>query len=136
MAEISNSRILTIPNLVSFARLLGVPVFLYLFLGTHAQGWAIAVLTRTMEVLQQEYSRAEQRQQFEELQGFLPGGHGSVSRSDLAAKRGVSVGAIDVAIHRLRQRFGKLLREQVAQTVSSEREVDEELHHLISVLGT
>ena len=45
VAETSNSRILTIPNLVSFARLLGVPLFLYLFLGTHAQGWAIAVLT-------------------------------------------------------------------------------------------
>ena len=55
---------------------------------------------------------------FEALQGFLPGGQGSVSRAELAAKRGVSVGAIDVAVHRLRQRFGALLREQVAQTVS------------------
>ena len=45
MAETSSSRILTIPNLVSFARLLGVPLFLYLFLDTSAQGWAIAVLT-------------------------------------------------------------------------------------------
>jgi cardiolipin synthase len=37
-------RVLTIPNLISFARLLGVPLFLYLFLGTEHQGWAVAVL--------------------------------------------------------------------------------------------
>lgn len=37
-------RVLTIPNLISFARLLGVPLFLYLFLGTDHRGWAVAVL--------------------------------------------------------------------------------------------
>lgn len=37
-------RVLTIPNLISFARLLGVPLFLYLFLGTDHWGWAVAVL--------------------------------------------------------------------------------------------
>jgi cardiolipin synthase len=37
-------RILTIPNLISFARLLGVPLFLYLFLGPKAWGWAVVVL--------------------------------------------------------------------------------------------
>jgi len=37
-------RVLTVPNLISFARLLGVPLFLYLYLGTQAHGWAIVVL--------------------------------------------------------------------------------------------
>jgi cardiolipin synthase (CMP-forming) len=36
--------VLTVPNLVSFARLAGVPLFLYLFLGAHATGWAVTVL--------------------------------------------------------------------------------------------
>jgi cardiolipin synthase len=36
--------VLTVPNIISFARLLGVPVFLYLFLATDATGWAITVL--------------------------------------------------------------------------------------------
>lgn len=97
--------------------------------------WAFAVLEQTMNALRRENSSGEKRELFEALQGFLPGGQGSVSRADLAAKRGVSVGAIDVAIHRLRQRFGALLREQVAQTVSSETEVEEEIRHLISVLS-
>ena len=98
--------------------------------------WAFAVLERTMTELRLEYSAGEKRHQFEELQGFLPGGQGHISRTELAAKRGVSAGAIDVAVHRLRQRFGTLLREQVAQTVSSEAEVEAEIRYLISVIGS
>src|SRR6266581_1756946 len=98
--------------------------------------WAFAVLERTMADLRREHSTTDKRQQFEDLQGFLPSGQGNVSRAELAAKRGVSVGAIDVAVHRLRQRFGALLREQVAQTVSSEAEVEEEIRYLISVIGS
>jgi len=37
-------RILTIPNILSFVRLLGVPLFLWLVLGPHADGWALVVL--------------------------------------------------------------------------------------------
>lgn len=40
----AKAEILTIPNLLSFARLLGVPLFLWLLLGPHADGWALAVL--------------------------------------------------------------------------------------------
>jgi RNA polymerase sigma-70 factor (ECF subfamily) len=98
--------------------------------------WAFAVLERTMAELRREHFTAEKSEQFAELQGFLPCGQGGVSREELAARRGVSVGAIDVAVHRLRQRFGALLRQQVAQTVSSETEVEEEIRYLISVLGT
>jgi RNA polymerase sigma-70 factor (ECF subfamily) len=98
--------------------------------------WALAVLERTLKELRREYSVGEKREIFEDLEGFLPGGHGDISRAELAARRAVSVGAIDVAVHRLRQRFGALLREQVARTVSSESEVEEELHYLMSVVGS
>jgi RNA polymerase sigma-70 factor (ECF subfamily) len=98
--------------------------------------WAFAILEGVVNGLRREYSTGEKSELFEELQGFLPGGQGSISRAELAAKRGVSVGAIDVAVHRLRQRFGVLLREQVARTVSSEAEVDEEIRYLISVMGS
>lgn len=97
--------------------------------------WAFTVLERTMAQLRREHSSDEKRALFDALQGFLPGGQEGLSRAELAAKRGVSVGAIDVAVHRLRQRFGALLREQVARTVSSEAEVEEEIRYLISVLS-
>jgi len=94
------------------------------------------VLERTMTEVRREYVTGGKSEIFEAFQSFLPGGHGDASRGDLAAKRGVSVGAIDVAIHRLRQRFGVLLRQQVAQTVSSDAEVEEEIRYLISVIGS
>ena len=98
--------------------------------------WAWAVLEHTMSALRREYATEKKSELFEQLEGFLPCGHGTVLRAELAAKRGVSVGAIDVAIHRMRQRFGALLREQVSDTVSSEEEVSEEIRHLISVLSS
>jgi RNA polymerase sigma factor (sigma-70 family) len=97
--------------------------------------WAYAVIERTMRELRREYSGGEKSDLFKALQGFLPGGHGNLSRTELASKRGVSLGAIDVAVHRLRQRYGALLREQVARTVSSEAEVEEEIRHLISTVS-
>lgn len=96
---------------------------------------AIAVLERTMAALRHEHATEERRRLFEDLQGFLPGGHASASRQELAAKRGLSVGSIDVAVHRLRRRFGALLREQVALTVGSETEVEEEIRYLISIVS-
>jgi RNA polymerase sigma-70 factor (ECF subfamily) len=98
--------------------------------------WALTVLDRTMQALQQDYAARKQSALFEELKGFLPGGSGGESRAESAARRGVSVGAIDVAVHRLRKRFGELLREEIAQTVSSKPEVDDEIKYLIGVVGT
>ena len=94
--------------------------------------WALAVLAQALKALRQEYCAAGKGALFEDLQGFLPGGVEGPSRQEIAAQRGVSAGSIDVAIHRLRQRFGARLREQVAETVSSEAEVDDEIRYLIS----
>ncbi|GAA4678635.1 CDP-alcohol phosphatidyltransferase family protein [Pseudonocardia yuanmonensis] len=41
---IGQERVLTVPNLLSVLRLAGVPLFLWLLLGPHADGWAILVL--------------------------------------------------------------------------------------------
>jgi RNA polymerase sigma-70 factor (ECF subfamily) len=97
--------------------------------------WARALLERTFAELQREFMRAGKSGWFDELQQFLPGGEGNLSRVELAARHGISSGAIDVAVHRLRQRFGAILREQVAQTVSSAAEVEEEIRYLMAVLS-
>jgi len=97
--------------------------------------WGFAVLERTMADLRREYTIGGKSSLFEDLQGFLPSGQGTLSREEVAARRGATVGAIDVAIHRLRQRFGALLRQEVARTVSSAAEVEDEIRYLISVLG-
>ena len=43
-------------------------------------------------------------------------------------------GALKVAIHRLRQRYREVLRAEIAETVESPAEVDEEMRHLVRVL--
>jgi len=42
---------------------------------------------------------------------------------------------VRVAVHRLRQRYGELLRAEVAQTVSADEEVDEELRYLLRAVN-
>jgi len=42
--EVQTDRIVTIPNALSCLRLLGVPLFLWLVLGPHADGWAVILL--------------------------------------------------------------------------------------------
>jgi hypothetical protein len=48
---------------------------------------------------------------------------------------GLSEGAVKVAVHRLRKRYGEVLRVEIAGTVSNPREVDGEIRHLITVLN-
>jgi RNA polymerase sigma-70 factor (ECF subfamily) len=98
--------------------------------------WAFAVLDKTMQNLRQEYSENGKEDLFDDLESFFPGSYRAASRAELAVKRGVTVGAIDVAVHRMRQRFRVLLREQVARTVSSETEIEDEIRYLISVIGS
>jgi len=98
--------------------------------------WAFTVLDRALEDLRQEYVQRNKGALFDDLRDLLPGDAASLSHAELAARHGLSVGALDVALHRFRQRFGVLLREQVVRTVSSRDEVDEELRYLVSLLGT
>jgi len=55
--------------------------------------------------------------------------------AEMAARMGISVSTVGVVIHRLRQRYGELLREEIAQTVAGPDEVEDELRHLIGALG-
>ena len=54
-----------------------------------------------------------------------------VPTKEMAARFGISDGAIRVTVHRLRQRYKELLREEVAHTVSDPAEMDDELRHLL-----
>ena len=53
----------------------------------------------------------------------------------LAARLGMTEGALKVAVHRLRQRYRQILRDQIAGTVAESKEIDEELRHLLAALS-
>ena len=71
---------------------------------------------------------------FARLKEYLWGEACGTSYAETAAQLNMTEGAVKVAVHRLRKHLRELLREEVAQTVASGEEVDEELRHLIGVI--
>ncbi len=96
--------------------------------------WAVVMLSTVFEKLQSEQTDDSRRTLFTELRDFLPG-NSEVPYAVVAAKLKMSAGAVKVSIHRLRKRFGHLLRAEIAQTVASVDEVDDEIRRLQVALG-
>ena len=69
------------------------------------------------------------------LRAFEPGEQKTLSYAEAAGRLGVGEGALKSMIHRLRQRHRELVRKEIAQTVATAAEVDEELRHLIAVIS-
>jgi RNA polymerase sigma-70 factor (ECF subfamily) len=97
--------------------------------------WALSVLDEAMTLLETECRREGKARQFELIHPWLQGDRPESRQADLAARLGLSTGALKVAIHRLRRRYGELLRAVVAHTVPDPGEVDEELRYLVRLLG-
>jgi RNA polymerase sigma-70 factor (ECF subfamily) len=97
--------------------------------------WALAVLERVLARLREEFMAAEKGALFEELKGFLSADLPEGSYAGVAARTGLKEGTVKVAVHRLRRRYGELLRAQIADTVDRPEAVEDELRYLISVLA-
>jgi RNA polymerase sigma factor (sigma-70 family) len=97
--------------------------------------WAMTLLEQVLADLKQEYVKASHSHVFEELSGLLWGKDAGISYAEIGARLGMNEGAVRGAMHRLRERYRQRLRLEVAHTVEDFREVDEELHYLISVVG-
>jgi RNA polymerase sigma-70 factor (ECF subfamily) len=96
--------------------------------------WAMALLEEVGERLRAEETKAGKSNLFDDLRSHLQSDQAGLPYAEIATRHGMSEGAIKVAVHRLRRRYGQHLREEVARTVSSQAEVDEELRHLISMM--
>ena len=99
------------------------------------QSWAMTVLEHAREQLQQEYRAGEREKLFEQLKIFLSGDRAPISHAEVGVILGLSESAVKVAVHRLRQRYRDCLREQIAQTVSSPAEVDDEIRQLFAAFS-
>jgi RNA polymerase sigma factor (sigma-70 family) len=96
--------------------------------------WVMTLLQRAMERFREEHRRSNRERVFEQLQVYLTGERGAVPYAQTARALGMSEVSIKVAIHRFRRRFHSVLREEIAQTVGSEEEVQDELRYLFSAL--
>jgi DNA-directed RNA polymerase specialized sigma24 family protein len=97
------------------------------------RAWALAIVERALATLEREEShRADQ---FGALKPWLAAGEIGESQDATAARLGLSVGALKVAIHRLRRRFRDLVRSEVAATLHDPAELDDEMRHLVEALA-
>jgi RNA polymerase sigma factor (sigma-70 family) len=97
--------------------------------------WAFAVLDLVWRHLRDEYAALGKQALFEQIQGCLPGADRELSSVETAAALGMKEGAVRMAALRLRRRYGELLRAEIAATVSSLADIDDEIRHLIEVAG-
>ncbi|GAF67995.1 unnamed protein product, partial [marine sediment metagenome] len=95
--------------------------------------WALETIAVALQALRDEMKKAGKSEQFDALKGSLPG-EDEPPRKEIAARLNMSEGAIKVAVHRLRQHFGKLLRAAIAETVSNEADLNDEMRYLVAVL--
>ena len=99
------------------------------------RSWALTVLDRTMTRLQAESTGAKKQKLFDHLKVYLTAKKSLVPYRDVADKLDMSEGAVKVAVHRLRKRYRELLRDEIAQTVANEGQIDEEIRDLFRVLS-
>ncbi len=96
--------------------------------------WALTLLDNVVNRLQDEFKSSNKSRQFEWLKETLTGGRAVVDYALVAAELSMTEEAVRQAAHRLRKRYRELLREEVAATVESEQEVEDEIGRLFHAL--
>jgi RNA polymerase sigma-70 factor (ECF subfamily) len=96
--------------------------------------WALTLLELVHQKLRERYIEKGQAELFEKLKGMLTGEPPEESYAALAEKLEMTEGAVRVAVHRLRRRFGELLRAEIGETVAGEDEIDNEIRLLFAAL--
>ena len=99
------------------------------------RAWAASLIQTTYERLEEEYTLEGKAALFAQLRAFLSGDKTGQTYAETGAGLEMTEGAVKVAVHRLRRRYRDLLREQVAQTVHTPAELEEELRNLQAVFS-
>ena len=96
--------------------------------------WASTVLERALNLLKDEYHRAGNADLFDSLKQLLPGEPDAPPQKDIAAQLGMTENAVRQAFYRFRQRYQSSLREEIANTVATPGDIEDELRHLIAIV--
>jgi RNA polymerase sigma-70 factor (ECF subfamily) len=100
----------------------------------YERGWVLTLLEQALARLREEQTAAGKERLFECLKETLTGQDTPRPYAELAAELGMSREAIKVTVHRLRRRYGELLRAEIAQTVASAEDIDDELRNLFAAV--
>jgi RNA polymerase sigma-70 factor (ECF subfamily) len=97
--------------------------------------WAATIVERALRRLGDECEKHGRRRVFDVLSSCLTADRQDVSYATFARILGIQETAVKNLVHRLRERYRALLREEVAETVSGENEIDGELRYLCAALS-
>jgi RNA polymerase sigma factor (sigma-70 family) len=97
--------------------------------------WALTLLAQALAQLREEFAAASKIPEFDLLKIFLSTPADAGSYDAVAAELGMPVVTVGVKVHRLRQRYGELIRAEVAHTVASPADIEEELQYLFAAVG-
>ena len=96
--------------------------------------WAMGVINRAFARLQQEFMSEGKSAHMVELGTFLAGDGDGVQYRAAGKRLNISPAAVAVAVHRLRQQYRECIRAEIAQTVTTSAEAEEEMRYLLEVL--
>ena len=94
--------------------------------------WVITLLGRVMQRLETELEKVGKRSQFERLKDFIVSTKEETTYADVASELSMTESAARMATSRLRRRYRQLLREEIAQTVSSPEDIEDEINSLFT----
>jgi len=97
--------------------------------------WAVTLLDQVLTRLETEFSDDGKQGLFDTLKIFLIGEKSEFTYTELGVQLSLTEGAVKVTVHRMRQRYRELLRNEIAHTVSSPQEIADELRHLFAALS-
>ena len=96
--------------------------------------WALTVIEKALAQVRKEWEAAAKTAEFEALKSCQLGGTPAGGYAAVAKEISSTEGAVRVAVHRLRRKFQKRLREEIAETVADPSEVDDEIRYLLRAL--
>ena len=97
--------------------------------------WALTLLGKVMKDLKAEYEAAAKLDLFNAIQIFLTGEKSEIGYAQLGENLGMTEAAVRMSVMRLRQRYGQMLRSEIAATLNDLTGVEDELRHLLQALG-
>ena len=98
------------------------------------RSWALTILDRAMARLQSEAVTPKKQMLFDCLKEHLTSSKNTVPYREIASKMNMTESAMKVALHRLRRRCREILRDEIAQTVATEEQINEEIRDLFAAL--
>ena len=99
------------------------------------QQWAFTLLDLTAQRLEAEFTAAGKAGEFAVLKSCLVAAHGAIDYPSIATQLKLNESAARVAVHRFRKRYRTLYREELAQTLPDEAELDAELRYLAGIFA-